>query len=262
MATLENKSPSEFYKDLLQTANSNTGIDNSSRMVQCGNGDKTAFEIGRNEVKVKPVVNSATAFEVQDSSGSSVFSVNTTTGRAMTGSVPVNSQVKEFNLSYGASIPSTANTWSAIPANQMAGIGTSLGELQFGTSSSATASVSLTANAHLYPAYWWYVPYDIDIFAIKTQTASDTANGDEFIYSVSKYDLNTGNTSSSGNLTNGTQIALSLAETSAGFEQVYYKDLVLDNAQVTGGQAVLAFIKQDGTNSDLSCNLQIFYTFV
>ena len=52
MATLENRSPSETYKDLLQVSNSNSGIDATARVVSDGEGTDSKLFLDTNRVGV------------------------------------------------------------------------------------------------------------------------------------------------------------------------------------------------------------------
>jgi|21_taG_2_1085346.scaffolds.fasta_scaffold00149_34 hypothetical protein len=261
MATLENKSPSEFYKDLVHTSNSNAGAHTNSTTLQTGNGNSTALSLGKKQCIVQPESNGVNSFDVKDASGTSLFRVDTTNSRVMTGSTPINLQVKEFNLSYVSAFPSSADTWTALPA--CAGVQDTLSVLEMGASSGVpTATKTITGNAQRIMPYFWYVPLNIELYAVKAQTTCDTTTGDNFLYAVSKYTLNSGNTASSGDLSSGAQIAISSVQSSAGNEQIYYNDLVLSSATVSAGQVVIAYVAQNGVNSDLSCNLQIFYRFV
>jgi len=79
MATLTGKTPAQTYKDLLQVSNNNSGIDSTLRSVEDGEGTTGAIKLSTNKLQVRPAVNGTDTFEVTNSSGAVLFSVNTST---------------------------------------------------------------------------------------------------------------------------------------------------------------------------------------
>ena len=89
---------------------------------------------------------------------------------------------------------------------------------------------------------------------------ADAASGDTVKFSVMAYDIDSDNGSTSGDLTNGAQHCASASTIAgAGYEQSYYQRISPSTANVASGKALMAFVHQDGTNADLSVNMQIVY---
>ena len=74
------------------------------------------------------------------------------------------------------------------------------------------------------------------------------------------YTVDSANGSTGGDLSSGVENCVSPATiTGAGYEQAYYQALTVSTADVDAGKVVCAFVSQDGTNSDLSVNMQLVY---
>ena len=74
------------------------------------------------------------------------------------------------------------------------------------------------------------------------------------------YSVDSGNSSTGGDLSSGVENCVSPATiTGAGREQAYYQALTVSIADVSAGNVIMAFVAQDGTNSDLSVNMQLVY---
>ena len=109
--------------------------------------------------------------------------------------------------------------------------------------------------------YYNLLAYNIKIDGIKVIFASDTATGDGVSFSLGYYTVDTGNTSTSGDLTSGVQIAVNLPVTTAGYEQIYFDDLTVASSEVSSGKVLLAHCKQNGVDSDLNARMEVFYHF-
>ena len=79
MPTFTRKTFASYYKNLFGINQSgNTGIDNTSRNVQDGDGKNTSISLSKNHLNVKPEnTNSSTTFNVKTLSGASLLTVDT-----------------------------------------------------------------------------------------------------------------------------------------------------------------------------------------
>ena len=85
-------------------------------------------------------------------------------------------------------------------------------------------------------------------------------HGDDVKFSVMSYTISTANDATGGDLSAGVENCVSPATvTSAGYEQAYYQALTVSTADVDAGKIILACVAQDGTNADLSINMQLVY---
>ena len=89
---------------------------------------------------------------------------------------------------------------------------------------------------------------------------ADAASGDNVKFSVMSYAIVADNTANSGNLSDGTEVCVSPSTiTGAGYEQAYYQALTISSADVDKNRAIVACVHQNGTNSDLTVNMQLVY---
>jgi hypothetical protein len=86
MATLTGQQPKNTYKDLLQRANSNNGVDATLRVVSGGNGTNTPLYLSTEKVKIKPTTDSTTVFEVHDKDGNVIFTIDTVNNKIIAAS--------------------------------------------------------------------------------------------------------------------------------------------------------------------------------
>ena len=87
MPTFTRKTFASYYKNLFGINQSgNTGIDNTSRNVQDGDGKNTSISLSKNHLNVKPEnTNSSTTFNVKTLSGASLLTVDTSNNDVLAG---------------------------------------------------------------------------------------------------------------------------------------------------------------------------------
>ena len=74
------------------------------------------------------------------------------------------------------------------------------------------------------------------------------------------YTVDSANGSTGGDLSSGVENCVSPATiTGAGYEQAYTQALTVSTANVDSGKMIGAFVHQNGTNADLSVQLQLVY---
>ena len=74
------------------------------------------------------------------------------------------------------------------------------------------------------------------------------------------YTVDSANGSTSGDLSSGVENCVSPSTiTGAGYEQAYYQALTISTADVDAGKVIMAGVHQNGTNSDLTVNMQLVY---
>ena len=73
------------------------------------------------------------------------------------------------------------------------------------------------------------------------------------------YDIDTGNGSTGGDLSNGVVVADGGDITNAGYEQTYYQQMTIQSADVNAGKAILFTLRSDSVNSDYTISATIKY---
>lgn len=256
--SLINKTVKNSYKDILQIENSNAGVDGAIRTVMSGNGNNSSLGVSENSARVTPKNDSTSVFKVTKKGGATtLFNIDSTNDKAEALGNQLNTNIKEFAMGSGSQEPSVANTWTALMSN---GAGRASTYLELGTGATPDTSYTITASADDVVQAIFYVPVNISIDSCHVWAGADTATGDTFKYSVMAYDIDTSNGSTGGDLSNGIEHCVSpSAVAGLGDEQAYYQSLLVSNADVDSGKAIVAFVHQDGINSDLSILMQLIY---
>ena len=88
---------------------------------------------------------------------------------------------------------------------------------------------------------------------------ADESTGDTLRCHLMEYDIDSGNSSTGGDLSNGVVLADGADITNAGNEQAYYQQMTIQQANVNAGKVVLFTFRSDSVNSDYSINATIKY---
>ena len=259
--SLTGKTPKDTYKDLLYVDNSNTGVDNNARRIKSGNGSDTSLLVSNKNLKVSSAQNNESAFIVTNASNATKFNIDTSNDQVKALGHHVNTQYAYFGVGSSDASIFASGTHTALPFAGMQ-IGSSLSQdnIRFGTdtdpaTSFTTADGSNTDASILVPVMW-YIPDNIAIDSVYSIEGATTATGDTTRMHLLSYDFTSGSTSA---LTNGTLLAHNDDVTNAGSEQAYLSTWTIDSSSVASGKVVLAFFRQDSTNSDYSVNITIKY---
>ena len=256
---LTGKSPAETYKDLLTIENSNNGVDSTLRSVKTGNGSDSSASISDRALKIKSATDNTTALDIQNSSGSTKFVVDTTNSQVKALGTHVNTQYATFTVGSTESTGFDANTHEALTFGS-ANYGVLGNSPQFGTStdpatSFTTADSSSSMASDLVPCLW-YVPDAISIDSVYHIEGADNATGDTTRMHLMAYTFTSGSTSA---LSSGTVLAHNNDITNAGNEQAYSGTWTVDSASVSAGKVVLATFRSDSINSDYSLQVIVKY---
>ena len=257
--SLTGKTKAGSYKDLLQMNNSNSGVDATTRAVVDGEGTASSLNISSSRTIVQGGSDTSTKFAVQDADSNNLLLVDSTNDlvKAGAGQHIVNTQVKNFCITAINSMPSSANTWTALSS---IGSARFIGVLELGTGSTPDTSLTISTDAHNVVQAMWYVPFNITIDSCNVWFGADDASGDAVKFSVMQYAVDSANGATSGDLSSGSELCnQSLAISGAGYEQAYYKALTVASADVDAGKVIMACVHQDGTNADITVNMQLVY---
>ena len=259
--SLTNKTIANSYKDVLQLDNGNNGITTSRKDVKSGDGTISSISLSDDSLRIVPQNEDTTAtFQVNAKGGTELLKVDSTNTAVKSLGQYVNTGTKQFSLSSKNAKPSSADTWTAISAMGTDTFNTAPIEMGTGSTPATTYDVSGGNVAHNFVIHLWYVPFNIAIDSCNVWFASDAASGDVVKFSVMSYTISTANDATGGDLSAGVENCVSPATvTSAGYEQAYYQALTISTANVDSGKAIMACVQQDGTNSDLTVNMQLVY---
>ena len=258
--SLTGKTKAGSYKDILQMNNSNSGIDTTVRNVVDGEGTASVISLSDDQLNVTPQNDdNSRVFGVVDKDANYLLTVDSNNDlvKAGIGQHIVNTNIKEFAMDSQEASPDTADTWHALTSSSNH---TDTNELEMGTGSTPATTLTIANTAYLAVKHYWYVPFDITIDSCNVWFGADAASGDVVKFSVMAYTADNANGSTSGDLSSGTEVCVSPATiTGAGREQIYYQALTVSTADVPVGKVIMACVAQDGTNADLTVNMQLVY---
>tara|TARA_R100000700_G_C3175335_1_gene150158 strand:- start:589 stop:1371 length:783 start_codon:yes stop_codon:yes gene_type:complete len=252
------KTKASTYKDILQMNNSNSGVDTTTRNVVDGEGTASSISISDDVLTVKPQNDDTTAlFNVQDSDSNNLLVVDSTNDLIKAGltQTAVNTQIQHFGFSSNALLPTNTN-WQGVPSFAQE----TQSRLEMGSGSTPDSSLTISLNGDDLVGHIFYVPVNLTIDSCSVWVGADASSGDTLQFSVMSYDIDTSNSATGGDLSNGAEHCVSPSTiTSAGYEQSYFQQLTVSTANVDAGKVIMAFIKSDGTNSDYSVNMNLVY---
>ena len=268
MPSLTGDKFSNFYKRLFQVSQtSNTGVDATTRQVQTGGGEDTSLSISDDVLRVQPQNDDTTgAMQIRNKSGATILAVDTTNSKVLGGATQtaLNTQYAYFGANWTDQLGFTADIHHAVPFNT--GVSTGVAGTAMGSSTNMSFndrnpadSLTLTASAHFYAACYWHVIDDITIDAVSWWHGADTATGEDVAAHLMGYDVVSDNSSTSGDLSNGTVLADGATITNAGEEQIYYQSMTIQSADVDAGKVILFTFASDTVNSDYTINATVKY---
>ena len=260
--SLTNKTIANTYKDLLEIDNGNNGIATSAKAVKSGDGTSSCISISDDQLAVKPQNdNTSDILNVRNAGNTTLFQVDGTNTVVKALGQYANTNVQKFGLGSVNGHPSSANTWTALGCD-MGGHRFNSAPIEFGTSSSpaTTYDVSGGNNADDLVQSMWYVPFNISIDAVHCWKGADASSGDAVKYSVMSYTISTATDATGGDLSAGVENCVSPSTlTASGYDRAIYQSLTVSTSNVNAGKVIVACVHQDGSNSDLTLNMQLIY---
>ena len=261
MPTFTGKTFASFYKNLLGiNQSSNTGIDATIRVIHDGAGNETAIALSDDNLVVKPKSDdTTTTLWVQNSSGDSIFSVDTTNSKVLTGAsqVAANTQYAYFGVGSGASLSAVAGTHYAVPfGNALSAANVTMGT---GTNPSTSYDISANNNGDDMTMMLWYIPDNITVDQVYWMAGGDDASGDTINIHLLSFDFDAGVGAGKGDLSNGAVVAGGADKASLGYENIIYESISPSSADVDAGKVCMVTFESNGTNSDYSLNITVKY---
>jgi len=258
MAGLTSKTPSATYKDLLKIENSNSGVDDTLRQVESGDGTGSALYIEKNSIKITPATDDTALLDVKNKSGTTKFKVDSTNNAVSALGHNVNTQYAYFGIDAAYSAQYAANTHYPVPFIRT--LSTTQADVDFGTGTDpddtfTTADTDTQYASQLIPMIW-RIPDNITIDSVTHVEGADTATGDTTRMHLKSFTFTSGATSC---LTAGTLLAHNSDITNAGNEQPYLSTWTVDSADVDANKVLLCFFRSDSVNSDYSINVTVKY---
>lgn len=269
--SLEGKPLKSAYKSILRVNDNTNGIDSSAEVVTDGQGNKSALSLSDDNVIIQPQDDdNAIAFRVLNKATSqALLTVNTSGNDVRIGTTQSfgNTQYAYFGIAAidGVWATSSDDTHYAIPFNSVGYNAQAVVSMGTATSSSfndtepgSTLTIATTAD-DVVLAYW-YLCDDIYIDEVKWFHAGDAATGSSVCAYLMSYTVDTGNGSTSGDLSSGTKLFSSGTVTNSGYEQIHYNSMSAHSQSVDAGKVIIfTFAFDDTEATDYSINATVKY---
>tara|TARA_R110002020_G_C16226517_1_gene768025 strand:- start:301 stop:1101 length:801 start_codon:yes stop_codon:yes gene_type:complete len=262
--SLSGKTLKASYVDLLQMDNSNSGVDETARIIKDGEGTKSALSLSDDVVNIRPNNHDTTSsLQVKAINGDVVMKVDTTNQLVYGSDNIVNTQYAYFGMSQ---IHNTANAAGyhyplIFGGSSFSGAASMVDQdPNFGNGTDPATTLT-TADANDQRAddlikLLWYVPDAMSIDSVTAIEGASAATGDTTRFHLMSYTFNSGSTSC---LTSGTLVAHNSDTTNAGCEQAYKSTFTIDSASISAGKVLMAFFESDSVNSDYMYQVIIKY---
>lgn len=262
MAGFASKTVKDTYNDLLQIDNVNAGIDTTTRPLKDGAGNSSALGISDDIVRVKPVTDDGTAFDVQNKAGTSLFSVDSS-GETITA---VNNYINTHEAWFNWSKANEADAFTADDTHALGHFGLMANDVAtnpfyvaIGTGTDPDTSLSLSSSSLPQLMAYWILPYNITLDLIKIYSANANSSGTTSVIHLVEYDIDTSNSSTSGDLSNGVVIADHTATIQSDRSAVDFHNLTIQQANVNSGKCVVASMAVADQTLANSIKMQILY---
>tara|TARA_Y100000310_G_scaffold160280_1_gene160025 strand:+ start:183 stop:998 length:816 start_codon:yes stop_codon:yes gene_type:complete len=271
MPTKTGKTPASYYKsDVSVDQSTNVGFDSTTRSIISGDGAKSAISLSDDVLSVQPINDDTTGtMLVKNKGGSNILAVDTTNSKVLVGAsqVAANTQYAYFGIENSGSASFSADTHHAIPFQNNFTLSGAVVSVGSSTSSSfndtePATSLTISTTAMTVIQTYWFVMDTITIDRVVWWQGADAATGDSTAAYMMSYTVDQTTGSTGGDLSDGVKIASSSTVTNAGYEQAYYNQMTIHNADVAQRRVILFTFASDTANSDYSINATVKYHII
>ena len=264
MASLTGKAPKNFYQDLLQMDNTNSGVSTGIQVVKDGGGNHSALWVSDDNVRVQPENDNGTAtFQVRSQGGSqTLLECDTTNDQVKLLGNYANTQVqsmmvRDVSPSAGQHYPMPLKGGLTDASGANWGFPTG-----FGTGTDPATTLTLATPHDYLPCYMFLID-SIVIDQVRVVASSDNTSTSTLNFHIYQYTIDTststGSGSTAGDLSSGALIAHNGSVLTVDSYGIYTTTLTIDDSTVTGSKVLLGFIEAVTINGDITAEMQIKY---
>ena len=258
--SLTGKTLASTYKSILRVNDNTNGIDTSLEAITDGEGTSSMMSLSTRQVAFTPDTDTTTVMSVKDKDSNALLTVDSTNDvvKLGIGQHYANTAIKDYWLNSAGAVPPTTDTWTAL--GQGSGGRTPTPTiLEMGTGGTPATTYTISTTADDVVNAFWYLPFNITIDSCRIWFGADAASGDNVKFSIMSYTVDSGNGSTSGDLSSGTVLADGGDITNSGYEQSYYQQLTIQSANVDAGKIIIFTFRSDSVNSDYTINATVKY---
>ena len=260
MGSLAGKSPSSTYKSLLKVGDETNGVSTSTSQIEDGEGTATCMSISDDQLAIVPQNdNTTTTVRIRNTSGSQIFSADTSNNVIKVGSTqtPANTQIIEFHAK--TLVPAGAGTHHFVGRGMSAYFGTSV-EMANGTGTDPATTFDAGASTDDLLQNLFIVPVNSTIDACKFMVSTVTDTDCTINVHLYKFTMTNAGGTSDGNLTGGTLLANGQA-TAVDRNVIKTVDCTIDSSAVSAGEVIACFVENETNTDSIFIQTQVLYHF-
>ena len=259
MGSLAGKSPANTYKSLLKVADETNGVTSSYSKIEDGEGTESSVSITNNKVRIQPTSADSTAvFDVKNESGSALLTVDSSNSVVKVGTSQVNATTQLLTFNGYRIVPASAGTHIFVPLGTTELATGAATEINMGTGTDPSLSGDKGTSTQHLVYYFWNVPYNIVIDAVKVFASNDSDADCVYNYHLMSYDIVNDGTTNDGNFSNGVVLADGQA-TAVDRSVLKQTDLTIQSSSVTSGKVIACCVENETNTNDINIQVQVKY---
>ena len=257
MGSLGGKSPANTYKSLLKVADETNGVTSTVSQIEDGEGTSSCVSIGTRQLKVTPNGNTTTTFEVENSGGTNLLTVDATNDCVKTGTTQTyaNTQILEFTA---FRLVPTAGTHYFVPCGGNSFNQYGIAELPNGTGTDPATTFDAGDTTDELVNMLFYAPANITIDGATFMVSTDTDTDTEINVHLYKFTMTNAGGTSDGNLTSGTLLANGAAS-SVDRNVIKTVSCTIDSSSVSANEVIACFVENKTNTDDINIRVQVLY---
>ena len=257
MGSLAGKSPANTYKSLLKVADETNGVTTSASKIEDGEGTESCTSIGTRALRVQPAANTTNTFDVKNTSGTALLTVDSSNSVVKVGTSQVSATTQLLTFAAYRLVPSASGTHMVVGLGGLE-YATEMAERTLGTGTDPSTSLNSTTTTDDYTNAIFPVPYNMTIDAVKVLSSTDTDTDTTLNFHLMSYDMVADGTTSDGDLSNGVVLADGQA-TSVDRSVTKTTDLTIQSSSVTSGKVIMCTVENETNTDDINLQVQVKY---
>ena len=258
MGSLAGKSPKDTYKSLLKVTDETNGVTTTPSVIEDGEGTATCLDVSANKFRVKPNSDNNEGFAVKKSTGSNLFTVDTSNSLVKVGTSQVSATTQLINWLVYRLVPASAGNHYFVPLGGME-MGASVGsEISAGSGTDPSTSFDTGNYTDELVLMVFPIPYNITIDACKALISTETDTDCTVNVHLLSFDMVNDGTTNDGNFSNGTVLADGQA-TAVDRNVIKTLDLTVQSSSVTSGKVIACFVENETNTNDINIQVQVKY---
>ncbi len=258
MGSLAGKSPANTYKSLLKVADETNGVTTTPSVIEDGEGTATCLDVSANKFRVTPNSDNNEGFAVKKSTGSNIFTVDTSNDLIKVGTSQVSATTQLLTFNAYRLVPTGAGTHMFVAFGGAEYGNNVIPEVSNGTGTDPNVNKDAGSTTDDLLMCLFNVPYNMTIDACKAMVSTDQDTDCTINVHLMSFDMVNDGTTSDGNLTNGTVLADGQA-TAVDRNVIKSVDMTIQSSSVTSGKIIACCVENETNTDDITIQVQVKY---